>query len=225
MSHPFTTANVTAPANDGKMASDALGGDMVSPASPDITVLLRAWRDGDSSALDQLMEVTYPELHRIALRYVSRDRPDHTLQCTALLHEAYLRLAHSPGKDWNDRSHFFGFASRLMRNILVDYARARQTEKRGVRKVNLTIVDVGAATQPPEVEILDLNYALEELETVDPFQSRVVELRYFGGLSIDETAELEGVSVSTVKREWIMAKTWIRRRLLQTDDSRTTEPG
>ena len=104
---------------------------MVGPASPDITVLLRAWRDGDTNALDQLMEVTYPELHRIAMRYVSRDRPGHTLQCTALLHEAYLRLAQSPGKKWNDRAHFFGFAARLMRNILVDYARARRTEKRG----------------------------------------------------------------------------------------------
>ena len=201
---------------------------MVGPGSPDITVLLRAWRDGNSSALGQLMEVTYPELHRIAMLYVSRDRPGHTLQCTALLHEAYLRLAQSPEKNWNDRAHFFGFAARLMRNILVDYARARQTQKRG-GPVNLTIVDAGASTKPPEVEILDLNTALHELEAIDAFQSRIVELRYFGGLSIDETAELEGVSASTVKREWIMAKTWIRRRLLQTpsttDDSRTTEAG
>ena len=201
---------------------------MVSPASPDITVLLRAWRDGNPSALGQLMEVAYPELHRIAMLYVSRDRPGHTLQCTALLHEAYLRLAQSPDKEWNDRSHFFGFAARLMRNILVDYARARQTQKRG-GPVNLTIVDACASTKPPEVEILDLNTALHELEAIDAFQSRIVELRYFGGLSIDETAELERVSASTVKREWIMAKTWIRRRLLQTpsttDDRRTTEPG
>ncbi len=198
---------------------------MVGYASPDITVLLRAWRDGNLSALDQLMEVAYPELHRIAMRYVSLDRPGHTLQCTALLHEAYLRLALSPAKDWNDRAHFFGFAARLMRNILVDYARARQTQKRGAGQVNLTIVDAGASTRPPEVEILDLNTALHELEAIDAVQSRIVELRYFGGLSIEETAELEGVSTSTVKREWIMAKTWIRRRLLQTDDSRTTEPG
>ena len=201
---------------------------MVGPASPDITVLLRAWRDGNPSALDQLMEVAYPELHRIAKLYVSRDRPGHTLQCTALLHEAYLRLAQSPDKEWNDRAHFFGFAARLMRNILVDYARARQTQKRG-GLVNLTVVDAGASTKPPEVEILDLNTALHELESIDAFQSRIVELRYFGGLSIDETADLERVSASTVKREWIMAKTWIRRRLLQppstTDDSRTTEPG
>jgi RNA polymerase sigma-70 factor (ECF subfamily) len=198
---------------------------MLSPASPDITVLLRAWRDGDSSALDQLMEITYPELHRIAVRYVSQDRPGHTLQCTALLHEAYLRLAQSPGKDWNDRAHFFGFAARLMRNILVDYARARQTQKRGAGNVNLTIVD-SPATNPPEVEILDLNTALHELEAIDPFQSRVVELRYFGGLSIEETAELEKVSASTVKREWIMAKTWIRRRLLlQNNDTGPTQPG
>ena len=207
------------------MISDGFVAYMVGPGSPDITVLLRSWRDGNSSALDQLMELTYPELHRIAMLYVSRDRPGHTLQCTALLHEAYLRLAQSPEKNWNDRAHFFGFAARLMRNILVDYARARQTQKRGGGQVNLTIVDAGASAQPPEVEILDLNTALHELEAIDAFQSRIVELRYFGGLSIDATAELEGVSASTVKREWIMAKTWIRRRLLQTDDSRTTEAG
>ena len=197
---------------------------MVSPPSPDITVLLRAWRDGDSSALDRLVEISYPELHRIAMRYMSRDRPGHTLQCTALLHEAYLRLAQSPEKDWNDRAHFFGFASRLMRNILVDYARARQTRKRSAAQVTLTIAGIDAASLPAEVEILDLNSALDELEAVDWFQSRVVELRYFGGLSIEETAEVESVSASTVKREWIMAKTWIRRRLMESDDARTKEP-
>jgi RNA polymerase sigma factor (TIGR02999 family) len=195
---------------------------MVSPASPDITVLLRAWRDGDTNARDQLIEITYPELHRIATRYVSHDRPGHTLQCTALLHEAYLRLAQSSEKKWNDRTHFFGFAARVMRNILVDYARARQTEKRS-GNVNLTIVDAGAASHLSEVEIIDLNVALEELQNIDAFQGRVVELRYFAGLSIEEIAELEAVSASTVKREWIMAKTWIRRRLLQDHDNRTAE--
>jgi RNA polymerase sigma factor (TIGR02999 family) len=170
------------------------------------------------------METTYPELHRIAIRYMSREGPGHTLQCTALLHEAYLRLVQSPEKDWNDRAHFFGFAARLMRSILVDHARARQTQKRGAGQVNLTLVDTDAAALPPEVDILDLNTALDELKAIDPFQSRVVELRYFGGLSIEETAEVESVSASTVKREWIMAKTWIRRRLLHSDDTRPTKP-
>jgi len=197
---------------------------MQRDVSPGITVLLRAWRDGDTNALDQLMEITYPELHRIAMRYVSRDRPGHTLQSTALLHEAYLRLAQSHEKDWNDRAHFFGFAARLMRNILVDYARARHTYKRGAGKLTLTLIDTGpSAVQPPEVEILDLNHALAELETIDPFQSRIVELRYFGGLSVPETAEVERVSVSTVKREWVMAKTWIRRRLMQSHDDRAAQ--
>jgi RNA polymerase sigma factor (TIGR02999 family) len=183
---------------------------------------MRAWRDGDSGALDQLIEKTYPELHQIAMRYVSRERTDHTLQCTALLHEAYLRLVQSADKNWNDRAHFFGFAARLMRSILVDYARARLTQKRGAGQLNLTLTDTDAATTPPDVDVLDLHIALEELEAIDPFQSRIVELRYFGGLSIDETAELESISASTVKREWIMAKTWIRRRLLQSDDPGTT---
>jgi len=187
--------------------------DMASPPSPDITLLMRAWRDGDSGALNQLVEMTYPELHRIAMRYVSRERDGHTLQCTALLHEAYLRLVESPGKEWNDRAHFFGFTARLMRGILVDYARARLTHKRGDGQVALTLADTDAATAPPDVDVLDLNTALEELEALDPLQSRIVELRYFGGLSIDETAEIERVSPSTVKREWVMAKTWIRRRL------------
>jgi RNA polymerase sigma factor (TIGR02999 family) len=204
--------------------SDVLTHGMATSSSPDITVLMRAWRDGDSGALDRLMEMTYPELHRIAMRCVSRERPGHTLQCTALLHEAYLRLVDSPGKNWNDRAHFFGFASRLMRGILVDYARARQTRKRGAGQVNLTLIDTDAAALPPDVDVLDLNTALGELEGIDPFQARIVELRYFGGLSIEETAELESISASTVKREWIMAKTWIRRRLLQNDDPGTADP-
>jgi RNA polymerase sigma factor (TIGR02999 family) len=198
---------------------------MATSFSPDITVLMRAWRDGDSGALDRLVETTYPELHRIAMRYVSRERPGHTLQCTALLHEAYLRLVQSPEKTWNNRAHFFGFAARLMRGILVDYARARQTQKRGAGQVALSLVDTDAAAPPPDVDVLDLNTALDELDAIDPLQSRIVELRYFGGLTIEDTAELESVSPSTVKREWIMAKTWIRRRLLQSDDPRATEPG
>jgi RNA polymerase sigma-70 factor (ECF subfamily) len=181
----------------------------------DITTLLNDWTRGAPGALEQLMETAHPELHRIASRYFRGESPAHTLQCTALINEAYLRLVRSPAKEWNDRTHFFAFAARLMRGILVDYARARQTEKRSGPLLTLAITDTDAATPPREVEILDVNSALDELEKLDPAQGRVVELRFFGGLSIEETAEALGVSTSTVKREWVLAKTWIRRRLLQ----------
>ena len=184
----------------------------------DITALLNAWTGGVPGALNQLMETVYPELHRIASNYFHGEAPSHTLQSTALINEAYLRLVHSPAKQWNSRAHFFGFAARLMRGILVDHARARQTEKRGGSLPTLVIADTDAATPAQNLEILDVNSALDELEKLDSFQGRVVELRYFGGLSIEESAEVLSVSTSTVKREWILAKTWIRRRLPYTCD-------
>jgi RNA polymerase sigma factor (TIGR02999 family) len=187
---------------------------MPERSPPDITGLLDAWNSGQPDALNRLVEAAYPELHRIAVRYLQGERSAHTLQCTALINEAYLRLVQAPRKQWNDRAHFFGFAARLMRGILVDYARARQTEKRGAGAQSITLSEADAAASGPDLDILDLNAALDELEKLDPFQSRVVELRYFGGLSIEETAEVACVSASTVKREWILAKTWIRRRLL-----------
>ncbi len=188
---------------------------MADGAPRDITTLLKAWTGGAPGALNELIETVYPELHSIAARYFRGEGPAHTLQCTALINEAYLRLVQSPAKPWNSRAHFFGFAARLMRGILVDHARARQTEKRGCRLPTLTIADTDAATPPQDVEILDVHAALDELEKLDAFQGRVVELRYFGGMSIEETAEALGVSVSTVKREWVLAKTWIRKRLLR----------
>jgi RNA polymerase sigma factor (TIGR02999 family) len=181
----------------------------------DITGLIHAWSAGQPDALNRLVEATYPELHRIAQRYFQGERPSHTLQSTALIHEAYLRLVQAPPKDWKDRAHFFGFAARLMRGILVDYARARLTDKRGGGAPTLTLSETDASSPAPDVDILDLNAALEELEQLDSFQSRIVELRYFAGLSTAETAEVTGISESTVKREWILAKTWIRRRLLE----------
>ena len=182
-----------------------------------ITQLLQAWSAGEAEALDRLIEVTYPQLHQIAVNYFRHERASHTLQSTALVNEAYLRLMRAPDRDWKSRAHFFGFAARLMRGILVDHARARQTGKRGGQNPTLSFVDSDHASAGAEVDILDLHQALEELEILDAFQSRVVELRYFAGLSIPETAEVTGVSESTVKREWLVAKTWIRRRLLESE--------
>jgi len=185
------------------------------PVSPNITGLIRDWEAGRPDALNRLVEAAYPELHRIARRYCNGDRRAPTLQCTAVVHEAYLRLVESHQQTWKDRTHFFAFAAHVMRGILVDYARARFTAKRGGGMPVLTLAEADGSQPTPDVDILDLNNALEELEKIDPLQSRIVELRYFTGFSIPETAEVTGVSESTVKREWIIAKTWIRRRLLE----------
>ena len=184
-----------------------------SPLS--VTALLQAWESGQPAAFDRLVEVAYPELRRIARRQCGREGSSSTLQCTAVVHEAWLRLVQGHHANYQDRTHFFAFASRLMRTILIDHARARKSRKRGGGITCFTLIDTDAVTNPPEVEILDLNAALEELEKRDPMQGRIVELRYFTGLSIPETAEAVGASESTVKREWIVAKTWIRRRLLE----------
>jgi len=181
--------------------------------SQDITGLLEAWTSGQAGALNRLVEITYPELRHIALRYFSRERADHTLECTALIHEAYLRLVRTSDKQWVNRAHFFGFASRLMRTILVDHARKRRAAKR--QPGGLSVTTASRAAGEPALDVLDLNRALDELERMDTLQSRIVELRYFGGLSIEETAEVTGVSPTSVKREWVLAKTWLRRRLLE----------
>ena len=181
--------------------------------SQDITRLIHEWRSGRSDALNRLIEAAYPELRRIAHRYCQGERPSQTLQCTAVVHEAYLRLAQGSNRTWTNRAHFFGFAAHLMRHILVDYARARLAEKRGGGVPAISLNDAEGAAAPPDVDVLDLNAALEELEKLDPLLGRILELRYFTGLSIRETAEVTGVSESTVKREWILAKTWIRRKL------------
>jgi RNA polymerase sigma-70 factor (ECF subfamily) len=179
-----------------------------------ITALLHELEAGQPAALNQLVEVAYPELRRIAHRECGRERQSSTLQCTAVVHEAWLRLAQTQHTTWKDRAHFFAFASRLMRSILIDYARARNSTKRGGGTPALTLIDTDAVTPPQDVEVLELDAALEELEKLDSLQARIVELRYFSGLSIPETAEAVGVSESTVKREWVIAKTWLRRRLL-----------
>ena len=183
--------------------------------SLDITGLIRASRGGNASAFGQLVEAVYPELHSIALRYLRYQRADSTLQCTALINEAYLRLVQAPKWEWKDRAHFFGIAAHVMRGILVDYARAKRTAKRGGGALTVALAECHSPALAPAVDVLDVHEALEELEKIHRVQSQVVELRYFGGFSIEEVAELTGVSASTVKREWIVAKTWIHRRMLR----------
>ena len=165
----------------------------VSPSG--ITALLRDWQAGRPAALNELFEAVYPELHRIAQRHSGRERISSTLQCTAVVHEAWLRLAQSQRVSLKDRAHFFAFSARLMRTILIDHARARKSKKRGGGETIFSLMDSDASVNPSDVEILDLNAALEELEKLDPVQGRIVEMRYFSGLSISETAEALGVSV------------------------------
>jgi RNA polymerase sigma factor (TIGR02999 family) len=181
--------------------------------SMNFTALLRDWKSGDASAAERLADLAYPELRRIAMYHCRRENRSSTMQCTAVVHEAWLRLAQQQDACWTDRTHFFAFVSRLMRSILIDYARAKKSDKRGGGAAMFSLADSDAASNPPMIEVLELNSALEELEKIDPVLGRIVELRYFTGLSIPETAEALGISESTVKREWTVAKTWIRRRL------------
>jgi RNA polymerase sigma factor (TIGR02999 family) len=164
--------------------------------------------------LARLMDLVYPELHRIAARHLRSERRGHTFQPTALVNEAYLRLAKQPDQGWQDRAHFFAVAARIVRRILVDHARARLTVKRGEGGIAIELTGSAAAVMPQDVDVLDLDDALSALEVLDRQQSQVVELRYFAGLSIDETAEVLRVSPSSVKRDWVVAKSWLRRRML-----------
>jgi RNA polymerase sigma factor (TIGR02999 family) len=188
------------------------------PASPDVTHLLRNWRDGDEEARNQLMGVVYEELRRQAGRYLRRERSDHTLQPTALVHEAYLQLIDQSRVNWENRAHFFGAAARLMRRILVDHARAHQAEKRGGGEERLALDDAVGVPEDKDVNLLALNHALEELTRLDSRQSQIVELRYFGGLSIEETATVLSISPATVKREWSMAKVWLHHQIRKNAD-------
>jgi RNA polymerase sigma factor (TIGR02999 family) len=183
---------------------------MVSPPMASVTALLQAWSEGDAEAGRRLVPLVYGELRRRAARYLRRERPGHTLQPTALVHEAYLRLVGHPGA-WRNRSQFFGVASNLMRRILVDHARRRRAAKRDAVRVALDDAVVGAAER--DVDLVCLDAALEELSALDARQGRVVELRYFGGLTLEEAAEVLGVSVATVKREWTLARAWLFDRL------------
>lgn len=177
-----------------------------------VTQLLRAWSTGDADARDRLLPMVYRELRRQAAAYLRRERPDHTLAATALVHEAYLRLV---GQDapFANRAHFFALAASMMRRVLVDHARARAAAKRPRPELQVAIDDAMPAEEPRAVELLGLDRALTELAAFDPRQARLVELRYFGGLTATETAEVMEVSTTTVKREWNLARAWLYRRL------------
>ena len=175
----------------------------------EITGLLARWRDGDENALAELTPLIYRELHRLAHRYLQSERTGHTLQSTELVHEAYLRLVDSEPQPWQSRTHFFAVAASIIRHILVDYARARLTAKRGEGACLLSLDEAILSSEPRGVDLIALDDALLSLSMLDPRQSRVVELRFFGGLSIEETAEVLGISSATVKREWVLAKSWI----------------
>lgn len=181
-----------------------------------ITELLVSWRNGDRAALDQLMPLVYDELHRLAHRYMKRERPGQTMQTTALVNEAYLRLVDSKEVEWRNRAHFFAIAARIMRHLLVDRARARHDAKRGGARRQVTLDETAVISSERDLELLGLDEALNKLAAVDERKSRLVELRYFGGLSVEEAAEVLGVSGITVKREWLKTKAWLYRELRQT---------
>lgn len=179
-----------------------------------ITELLIDWGKGDQAALEKLMPLVYNELRRLATAYLRRERASHTLQPTALVNEAYLKLIDQRNAQWQNRAHFFGISAQLMRRILVDHARQHQAVKRGgSNQQRLSITSAEEIAIQPAVDLLALNEALDELATMDPQQARIVELKFFGGLSIDETAEVLGISHATVERDWKMARAWLRRQL------------
>jgi len=179
----------------------------------DVTGLLLSWRQGDAAALDRLVPLVYDELRRVARRHLQRESPGHALQATALVHEAYLRLVDVDRLTLQNRTHFFAVAGRLMRQILVDHARRQHADKRGGGATMLSLDDVSPAAQPASLDVLAVDQALEALNALDAQQCRVVELRFFAGLNIDETAEALGISTATVERDWAMAKAWLYRRL------------
>jgi RNA polymerase sigma factor (TIGR02999 family) len=185
---------------------------MPQPIEPDLTALLRDASEGDQNALDRLMPLVYGELRKIAASYLRRERKDHTLQPTALVHEAYLRLTNQRDMAWQNRAHFYGIAAQMMRRILVDHARKRQAAKRDANAWKVATAEVGDGAESAP-ELLALDRALEELAQIDPQQAKIVELRFFGGLTVEETAEVAGISPRTVKREWRTAKAWLRREM------------
>ncbi|HXQ73064.1 MAG TPA: sigma-70 family RNA polymerase sigma factor [Pyrinomonadaceae bacterium] len=181
-----------------------------------LTGLLVEWREGDQAALDRLMPLVYDQLRRIAHRYVQRERDGHTLQTSALVNEAYLRLADQKVV-WQNRAHFFGVTARVMRHILIDHARRRRYAKHGGEARQVSIEEAEAMSMERAAELIALEEALDELAQLDERKSRVVELRYFGGLSLEETAETLNISLMTVRRDWRAAKAWLYRRLKETE--------
>lgn len=186
---------------------------MSVPPCQNVTRLLLDWSGGNRQALDQLMPLVYDELRRLADLYLSRERVDHTLQGTALVHEAYMRLVDQNRVKWQNRAHFFGVAAQMLRRILVDHARAHKTAKRGGNALTLALDEALATPEQKDLDLVALDDSLEALARIDPQQSKVVELRFFSGLSIEDTAEVLGVSPATVKRDWVVAKAWLHREM------------
>ncbi len=185
----------------------------MTPSPQQVTQLLLAWGGGDQAALDELMPLVYEELRRLAHQCIRRERPGHTLQTSALLNEAYLRLVDQKNIHWQDRAHFFGIAARLMRQVLVDYARKRGYAKRGGDAHRVPLDEAMIVSEERAADVVALDDALKSLAEIDPRQSQIVELRFFGGLSIEETAEVLAVSPGTVMRDWTLAKAWLRRAI------------
>jgi len=181
-----------------------------------VTRLLLAWRNGEATALDELMAVVYDELRRLAAGHLNRERPDHTLQPTALVNEVYLQLIDQRQVNWQNRAHFFGAVAEIMRRVLVSHARKHRARKRGGGAFKVSLGDLAVVSDTaPDVDVILLDQALTELAAMDPPLARLVELRYFGGLSVEETAEVLALSPATIKRQWQTARTWLRRRLTQ----------
>lgn len=186
---------------------------MSKPVSSEVTTLLGELRRGNQKARDDLVTLVYPELRRIAARYLKQERPDHTLRPTVLVHEMYMRLFGPDDANWQNRAHFFAAVAREMRHLLVDYARARGAKKRIDGNVRISLSDVLATADPPDEDLMALDEALSRLEQIDARACRVVELRFFTGLSERETAEALDISISTLKRDWLFAKAWLFDRL------------
>ena len=186
---------------------------LMTIAPDNVTLLLRKWSEGDDSALEQLTPLVYDELHRLAHQHMRREKAGHILQTSALINEAYLRLVDQPQVHWQNRAHFFGVAARLMRRILVDAARKRDALKRGGSLIQVPMDEATNLAQDQAANILALDDALDQLKTIDARQSDIVELRFFGGLSIEEAADLLKVSAGTVMRDWTFARAWLRQQM------------
>jgi RNA polymerase sigma factor (TIGR02999 family) len=186
---------------------------MTARTTEQITQLLAGWAHGNPAALDELTPIVFNELHRIAHRYMRRERPGHTLQTSALINEAYIRLIDQREARWQNRAHFFAIAAKLMRRILVDRARARGYAKRGANPLQVSLDEGMAVSGKKEPDLVALDDALKDLEAMDPRKSRIVEMRFFGGLSLEETAEALAISIPTVEREWRAARAWLHRAM------------
>ncbi len=185
----------------------------MAQTSQNVTQLLIGWSNGDREALDALLPVVYEELRKQAANYLRRERVGHTLQTTALIHEAYLKLVDQKNVHWQNRAHFFGIAAQLMRRILVDHARTKKRAKRGGSNIRVSFNEANVLAPSQNLDIVALDEALERLSEIDEQQSRIVELRFFSGLTVEETAEVLAISPATVKRDWSMAKAWLHREI------------